>query len=372
MRVQRVLMPGSGAESWTLLGEDHVPVEPVERFLAFLASIERSPNTVKAYAHDLKDWFAFLNRHGLDWRAVTVEDVAGYVAWLRLPPAARDGRVVVLATVEHHCAASSVNRKLAALTSFCEFHARHGERLGGLLVTVGPGGQRASTTTYRPFLQHVVKGESRRRTVSLPAPTARPQVLTVAQVQAVLDGCVHLRDRLLFALLLDTGEGMRIGEALGLRHEDWAAAERTVTVVPRINDNGARVKSAQPRMIPTSAGLLRLYADYLHGEYGELDSDYVFVNLWAEPRGHPLTYAAVYDLVTRLRRRTGIEFDPHWCRHTYATGLLRAGTPVEVVSKLLGHASVTTTVEVYGHLSVADARQVLEQAGWFTDATVQL
>ncbi|MCA1703799.1 MAG: integrase, partial [Actinobacteria bacterium] len=54
MRVQRVLMPGSGAESWTLLGEDHVPVEPVERFLAFLAAIERSPNTVKAYAHDLK------------------------------------------------------------------------------------------------------------------------------------------------------------------------------------------------------------------------------------------------------------------------------------------------------------------------------
>jgi len=118
--------------------------------------------------------------------------------------------------------------------------------------------------------------------------------------------------------------------------------------------------------------VVRLYADYLHGEYGELDSDYVFVNLWGEPRGHPLTYAAVYDLVKRLRRRTGIEFDPHWCRHTYATGLLRAGTPVEVVSKLLGHASVTTTVEVYGHLNVEDARQVLEQAGWFTNTTVTL
>jgi hypothetical protein len=86
MRVQRVLMPGSVAESWTLLGEDHEPVEPVERFLAFLASIERSPNTVKAYAHDLKDWFAFLNQRGLDWRAVTLEDVAGYVAWLRPSP----------------------------------------------------------------------------------------------------------------------------------------------------------------------------------------------------------------------------------------------------------------------------------------------
>ena len=34
MRVQRVLMPGSGEESWTLLGDDHVPVGPAERFLS--------------------------------------------------------------------------------------------------------------------------------------------------------------------------------------------------------------------------------------------------------------------------------------------------------------------------------------------------
>ena len=105
MRVQRVLMPGSEVESWTVLGEDQVPVEPVERFLAFLTAIERSPNTIKAYAHDLKDWFVFLAGRGLDWRSVTVEDVAGFVAWLRLPPAARDGRVAVLPTVEHHCSA---------------------------------------------------------------------------------------------------------------------------------------------------------------------------------------------------------------------------------------------------------------------------
>ena len=48
-------------------------------------------------------------------------------------------------------------------------------------------------------------------------------------------------------------------------------------------------------------------------------------------------------------------------------GCCAPGTPVEVVSRLLGHASVTTTVEVYGHLSVEDARRALEQAGWFAD-----
>ena len=70
MRVQRVLMPGSEAESWTVLGDDQIPVEPVERFLGYLTSIEKSPNTVKAYAHDLKDWFTYLAGHGLDWQGV--------------------------------------------------------------------------------------------------------------------------------------------------------------------------------------------------------------------------------------------------------------------------------------------------------------
>ncbi|MGH3611572.1 MAG: site-specific integrase [Pseudonocardia sp.] len=84
MRVQRVVMPDSGRESWTLLGDDLRPVEPVERFLAYLASVEKSPNTIKAYAHDLKDWWAYLAGHGLVWQGVTLEDVAGFVAWLRL------------------------------------------------------------------------------------------------------------------------------------------------------------------------------------------------------------------------------------------------------------------------------------------------
>ncbi|MFE3412306.1 tyrosine-type recombinase/integrase [Streptomyces mirabilis] len=112
--------------------------------------------------------------------------------------------------------------------------------------------------------------------------------------------------------------------------------------------NCARSKSREQRSIPVSAELLRLWSDYLHTEYGDLDSDYVFVNLFAEPRGQALSYPAVYDLVLRSRRRTGIVFDPHWCRHTAATRALRDGVPIEVVSKLLGHSSVTTTSAIYG------------------------
>jgi integrase/recombinase XerD len=371
LRVQRVVMPETEFESWTVLGDDQLPIEPVERFLAYLASIEKSPNTIKAYAHDLKDWFMYLAGRGRDWRSVTLEDVAGFVAWLRLPPQGRDGRVAVLPTVEAHCSESSVNRKLSAVTSFCGFHARHGVELSGLLITLQPttGRGRGAATSYRPFLHQVSKhGGERRRTIKLKALKSLPKVLTVQQVQAILDACEHLRDRLLFALMLDTG--VRVGEALGLRHEDFAIAQKTITVTPRDNANRARAKTGV-RTIPASAELMRLYADYLNREYGSLDSDYVFVNLWSAPLGRPWSYSAVYDLVVRLRTRTGIAHGPHLFRHTYATWLLRRGAGMESVKELLGHASISTTIDTYGHLTVEDARQTLEAAGWFTGREVR-
>lgn len=344
MLVQRVLMPDTGLESWTVLGDEHAPLEPVDRWLAYLTDIERSPNTVKAYAHDLKDWFSFLQlRGGRDWREVRLEDLGEFIAWLRLPPQARDGGVAALPTMEHHCTERSVNRKLSALASFYQHAARHGVELGELLVTWQLARRRA--TAWKPFLHHISKHQpQRRRTVKLTAPRKHPQILTATQVQAILDACQHLRDRLLFAVLWDTG--VRVGEALGLRHEDLAVAERELTVTPRRNDNRARVKSGRSRTIPVSPQLLRLYADYLHGEYGDLDR--------------------------RLRRQVGLDFDPHWARHTYATRLLRNHTPLEVVSKLLGHASMTTTLDIYGHLSAEDARRALEAAGLLTGQEVRL
>jgi integrase/recombinase XerD len=367
--VQRVVVPDSQRESWTVLGDDGRPVEAVERYLCYLSAIERSPNTVKAYAHDLKDWFVFLADRGVEWQEVNLDHVGEFVGWLRRPPAARSGKVMVLPSVEHHCGEATVNRKLSALSAFYQHAARGGAELGDLLRAWQPAGRRGGS--WRPFLHHISKGKPQaRREIRLRATRKQPRVLTAGEVQAVLDACDRRRDRLLMALLYDTG--MRVGEALGLRHEDWAVPSRQVMVVARDNDNGARSKSGQGRTIPVSVDLVRLYADYMHGEYGDLDSDYVFVNLWGRPHGRPVSYPAVYDLVRRLRRRSGVEFDPHWFRHSYATRMLRAGAPVEVVSKLLGHAAVTTTVDTYGHLSVEDARRVLEGAGWFADAQVRL
>jgi integrase len=186
----------------------------------------------------------------------------------------------VLPAIGHHCGEATVNRKLSTVSIFYLHATRHGLDLGEL-ITSGT-------------LQHAREGGN----------------------QSILDSYGHLRDRLLFALLHDAG--IRIGEALGLRHEDIAVAEREITVRRRDSTNGARAKSPHSRTVPVSAELIRLYADYLHVEYGDLDSDYVFVNLFGRPHGQAMTYAAVYALVRRLQRQTGVGFEAHWFRHAYA------------------------------------------------------
>ena len=51
MKAQRVDAPVTGAESWTVVDADYFPVDPAERYLAYLTATERSPHTVRAYAH---------------------------------------------------------------------------------------------------------------------------------------------------------------------------------------------------------------------------------------------------------------------------------------------------------------------------------
>ena len=50
----------------------------------------------------------------------------------------------------------------------------------------------------------------------------------------------------------------------------------------------------------------------------------------------------------------------HDCRHTYASLLLEAGAPIHYVKEQLGHSSIATTVDLYGHLSPGANRSVLD------------
>jgi site-specific recombinase XerD len=225
-------MPAWGAESWTVVDDQLAPVVPAQRFLAHLAAIERSPNSVKAYAHSLALWFEFLALRDAGWESAGVEDVAGWVRWLRAPA----NNVIVLGAGAARRSESTVNRHLAALFAFYDFHARAGVALAESLVAW----RRVPRGSYKPFLRHATAGQPvPTRPVKLKAPQRLPRTLTVEQVTAVLGACGRLRDRFLFALLAETG--MRVGQALGLCHADFVSRRCEVVIVPRVdNANGAR------------------------------------------------------------------------------------------------------------------------------------
>ena len=233
-------MPVSRRESWTVLGDDDAPVEPIERYLAYLTDIERSPNTVKAYAHDLKDWFTFLAGRGLDWR----RGAAGgrrRVRRLAATAAGRPRRAGRGAAV----GGSTLRRvdgepEAVGGRAFYQHAARHGVDVGELLTTWQPAGRGAA---WKPFLHHISKAHAAAAAGDLAegAEEAAADADRRARCRRSWTPCDRLRDRFLFALLYDTG--MRIGEALGLRHEDIAAAERESRSCRAINDNGARAKS---------------------------------------------------------------------------------------------------------------------------------
>lgn len=223
--------------------------------------------------------------------------------------------------------------------------------------------KRIGRGSYKPFLHHVTSGRPiATRPVKLTVPRRAPRTLTPEQLVQVLGAPVRARDRFLLALLAETG--MRVGQALGLRHADFVSRAKQVRIVPRAdNANGARAKLRSPATIPITASLVRCYSDYMHTEYGELDSDYVFVNLWGGRVGSPLTYSAVDKTVARIRAVTGVEFTLHMLRHTHATELIRSGVAIDVVARLLTHRSSVTTSQIYVHLDVEDVREALHRAG---------
>jgi integrase len=386
-RMQRIAMP-SGETTWTVLGGDLLPVEPVEQFLEYLRGRQQSPNTVKAYARGLQLWWHFLELYGLDWRAAQLEDFGRFLGWLRTgdTPA-----VASIAERSPRFAERTIALRLHAVASFYRFHHFNGVGIASQLY------ERvfAARGRYKPFLEHIARrGGSRRSLIApRPGPSTPPPTLTPPQIEAIKDACAtwnderrewvgKLRDRLLWALLEETG--LRLGEALSLQHRDWHTGRGDtpfVEVVPREHPHGLRVKGGAYRKLFISDRLDRLYGDYLWTlvdqgadvAVGDLDGHWVFVNLYREPRFRAMRAETVAAQVRRLRRelvgRVPPDWTPHWFRHTHATALLLNETPLHVVSRRLGHADVQTTQNLYAWVTedaelraVADWRRFTE--GW--------
>jgi hypothetical protein len=83
---------------------------------------------------------------------------------------------------------------------------------------------------------------------------------------------------------------------------------------------------------------------------GYVDGDLVFARENGEPT-HPERFSDVFE---RTVRRLGLpRVRLHDLRHGAATAAIRAGVPLPVVSKMLGHSSIAITADVYGHIDGA-------------------
>jgi site-specific recombinase XerD len=261
--------------SYTVLGSADLPIWPVDDYLSHLSSLRRSPNTVRGYAHDLADFFEWLDQQGRDFRTLTLEQLSEFFEWLRRPPVARDPGVFVLPSAEPALEDSTLSRKRAAVAGFYRFHSRRDPEIPGLLGD--PVGRRPSGG-FVPMLAHTRRGGVDRDSYSpirVKQVRKQPKALTDGEISRLLKACRRARERFWIILLNETG--LRLGEALGLRHADLRLRAGEVHVVPReFNANEARVKGLKERIVPVGTIVLDAYADYMETEYGALDCDYVF------------------------------------------------------------------------------------------------
>jgi integrase/recombinase XerD len=361
-RAERAVSPLDGSELWVVLDAELVPHREASDFLRALHGAGCSPHTIRVYAGRVASFLGWCTSQGVEWSSISLTGLARFKHFTEATPF-RGGRLRSGATV---------NATLTAVCEFLRFCARTG------VIEQAVAGQLSEPRWLRFTPPGFDAGESgqfrmvRARMLKARAETAFPEAFTPGQAERVMACCQRPRERFMVTLLGDGG--LRIGEALGLRGSDLhllpdsrcvgcAVLGAHVHVRHRANPNGALAKSRFPRTVPASDAVMSSYADYQH-ERAEIlgeedDCDLVFVNLYREPLGAPMTYRAAKRLFERLARECGFAVRPHMFRHTAATNWVRAGTDLDVVRALLGHASLASTT-VYLHARDEDKRRAVE------------
>jgi len=359
-----VVVSGAGRH-WTVLDENY-RLEPLaDAFLTYLRyGRGRAESTTKAYAGALAVFLGWRETKGLDLLS-GARNMHRFVAELRLTPIPVGRR-----SAGRPRSPQRVNGVMAAVNEFYKWAASNGH------VDVS-----ALSSLYEAPTQRWIGEPVARR--AYPQPRARyrlavvtngrPRVATEEELAGLLRTCIHWRDRFLVIVLRYTG--LRIGQALGLRHSDVHFLESSAElgcqisgphlhVVSRTNPNRAANKSRRGYAVPVIAEVVWAYENYL-AERDECrqaaDSDFVFVNLFSEPRGAPMKLHAAQELFERLSKRGGLTrtVRPHMLRHSMATAVMEGGAHIDVVRELLGHSSISSTL-IYSHASDQRMRDAVE------------
>src|SRR5580698_8807254 len=140
VRVQKISVPDTGHLSWIVVDGEHLPVAVLNEYLLYLHRLGRSPNTVRAYAHHLQSFWAFLVEQDDDWQSLKLTQLAEFVSWVRYAP--RSGG--------QHRSDATINLILAAIGSFYEYQ----ERLG-METAISRSRRFGAKSPYKPFLHHI-------------------------------------------------------------------------------------------------------------------------------------------------------------------------------------------------------------------------
>ena len=281
-------------------------VEAARRWQHWLAVERRaSQHTLDAYSRDLAAFLKFITGHlggepGLDELASL--RVADFRAWLAYRLMNRIGQ-------------RSNSRALSSVRAFYR-------RLDHEGLCHNPALALLRTPSAKP---------------------AGPRPLSHDQARAVVDTVGSLanvdwisrRDTALVALLY--GAGLRIGEALGLNHDDLPAGDGRADGSLVITGKGGK-----QRMVPLLSVVRVAIDDYIAAcPHSAAPEGPLFVGV----RGGRLNPRTVQGTLQTLRGALGLPTNatPHALRHSFATHMLAGGAKMRDIQELLGHASLSTT-----------------------------
>jgi len=194
--------------------------------------------------------------------------------------------------------------------------------------------------------EQLIKVDPTLKLLSAKQPLRVPQVLSEAQVEALLgapdtDTPRGLRDRTMLELMY--ASGLRVSELVGLR-----------TVQLGLDDGALRVtgKGAKERLVPFGEEAHSWLRKYLAGPRAEILNGQASEALFITAHGGPMTRQMFWQLVKKyaLVADVTVPLSPHTLRHAFATHLLNHGADLRAVQLLLGHADISTTT-IYTHVA---------------------
>ena len=188
------------------------------------------------------------------------------------------------------------------------------------------------------------------------------RALSSEQARALLAAAQDLRNQALYVVAVHTG--LRQGELLGLKWADVDLAGRRLSVrrALKVTDHGLDFgppkNKASRRSVPlskTAVAALRAHKTHQNGErlrLGDLwqDRDLVFPNRVGKPLDHNNLYYREYKPLLRKAGLGDEGFTFHSLRHTFATELFNQRKRPKIIQSLLGHSSITQTMDTYSHL----------------------